>query len=47
MLGILELPKTPDQPMHPQTINERFVDYYKSLGFKHLPGTSLLHPFDA
>jgi alanyl-tRNA synthetase len=30
--------------MHPQTINERFVDYYQSLGFKYLPGTSLLHP---
>ena len=43
-MPVLELPKTPDQPMHPQTINNRFVDYYRSLGFKYLPGTSLLHP---
>jgi alanyl-tRNA synthetase len=30
--------------MHPQTINDRFVRYYQNLGFKQLPGTSLLHP---
>ena len=30
--------------MHTQTISERFVRYYKNLGFKELPGTSLLHP---
>ncbi len=30
--------------MHPQAISDRFVRYYQSLGFKQLPGTSLLHP---
>lgn len=30
--------------MYPHTISERFVRYYQDLGFKKLPGTSLLHP---
>jgi hypothetical protein len=30
--------------MHTQVIGERFVRYYNNLGFKKLPGTSLLHP---
>jgi len=30
--------------MHPTAITERFVRYYQDLGFKQLPGTSLLHP---
>ena len=30
--------------MNPQTISERFVQYYQNLGFDHLPSTSLLRP---
>lgn len=30
--------------MHPQLISDKFVRYYQNLGFKRLPGTSLLHP---
>jgi alanyl-tRNA synthetase len=30
--------------MQPCRISERFVRYYQNLGFKQLPGTSLLHP---